>query len=365
MLFSSQDDENSIIHSNNSYQLTINKENESNEKIFMNTAIKSSNRNQEIMYSPVKKRSRRSNPVFKLFGQSSIDNSNGNSKYAKSNGISILNFSQDSNSQFSQDFVDRVNELSVGSSQDLNHQNTTHGLLFSEEGFLDPQYSNEGFSIPFSSIKFVNSQEYEYTSQTSNIPSNNISMFSTPGIVKNENKESQKLLSVNDMRLEIPLSIPLSNPFINDKLSDLHETRGPKSIWTSAFSERPRLLTDYEVVHTLGEGHFSVVLKVKHRLDGLIYAIKKIKKSIANNKEKQLILREVHALAYLSNSCPNIVKYYTSWIDDNILYIQTEICELGNLDEWFVIQNVNMTVEKNHSDSITSYSESTQKNRNY
>lgn len=42
----------------------------------------------------------------------------------------------------------------------------------------------------------------------------------------------------------------------------------PTELWVAAFEDRPRLSTDFEEIKMLGEGHFSVVSCVRHRLDG-------------------------------------------------------------------------------------------------
>jgi len=66
----------------------------------------------------------------------------------------------------------------------------------------------------------------------------------------------------------------------------------------------------------LGRGGFGAVYKARHRLDGMEYAIKKVrlKPRALNEMERELekVLREVTCLARLAH--PNIVRYYGAWI---------------------------------------------------
>jgi len=50
-----------------------------------------------------------------------------------------------------------------------------------------------------------------------------------------------------------------------------------------------------------------------------------------SEKEGLLLTREACALAAFAG-CPNLLRYYSSWIDDGFLHIQTELCQLGSLE---------------------------------
>ena len=80
-----------------------------------------------------------------------------------------------------------------------------------------------------------------------------------------------------------------------------------------------------------GSGTFSAVFCAKRRLDGALYAVKKISKRIVSEREGTLFIREPCALASLTG-CPNLLRYFGCWIDDGHLYIQTEFCDKGSLD---------------------------------
>lgn len=51
--------------------------------------------------------------------------------------------------------------------------------------------------------------------------------------------------------------------------------------------EKGNRIKDFEVLSRLGEGAFGQVFKIKRKEDGEVYALKKIKKTTMNDKDKQ------------------------------------------------------------------------------
>jgi hypothetical protein len=301
----------------------------------------------EAPNSPVKKKSR-GLPMFKLFGQGPSLSAAATNDLDNKHQPSLFGFSQDSSmstSQLSQDFADRIGELSILSSQDYA------GPM---SNYINNTNSTDGFSIPFNPNRQLLHAGSADNSQVDG------SQYTQPG---HRVDHHHKHTSSDSQRKEIVLPVPFENPFIptapktgiasgSAPRNPHRRISQPRTMWITAFGERPRLLSDFEVFETLGEGSFSEVLKARRRLDGMYYAIKKLKKRITNDKEGSLYVREVCALAILQ-SCPNIVRYFGSWIDDGYLHIQTEICELGNLELWFVSQTSNKD-----SSNLNSMSES-------
>jgi len=81
-------------------------------------------------------------------------------------------------------------------------------------------------------------------------------------------------------------------------------------------------------VTAIGKGQFSIVYRAQNRIDQCHYAVKKTTKISQGLRRTQL--REVFALANVSmeaEGCPNIVRYYSSWVEDGRLHIQTELCQ--------------------------------------
>ncbi|KAK9762175.1 hypothetical protein K7432_012345 [Basidiobolus ranarum] len=75
-----------------------------------------------------------------------------------------------------------------------------------------------------------------------------------------------------------------------------------------------RYETDFIEVRMLGKGGFGSVYKVQNKLDGSVYAIKKIRlKSDKTRHEK--VFREIKYLSKLDH--PNVVRYYGSWLENS------------------------------------------------
>lgn len=74
-----------------------------------------------------------------------------------------------------------------------------------------------------------------------------------------------------------------------------------------------RIQNEFEILKWLGKGAFGDVLKVKNKLDGCIYAIKRIKLNPKNKQLNKKITREVKLLSRLNHE--NVVRYYNSWIE--------------------------------------------------
>ena len=87
-------------------------------------------------------------------------------------------------------------------------------------------------------------------------------------------------------------------------------------------------LEDFEEIKKLGAGCFGEVWKVKSKITNKEYAMKKlnlVKEKQSSIKKEIEILKEVHH--------PNIVKFYTSFEKDNMMYIVIEYIDGKNLDE--------------------------------
>jgi serine/threonine protein kinase len=87
-------------------------------------------------------------------------------------------------------------------------------------------------------------------------------------------------------------------------------------------------------VTAIGKGQFSTVYRAQNRIDQCLYAVKKTSKISARGMH-HTELREVFALANVSmeaEACQHIVRYYSSWMEDGRLHIQTELCECSLRD---------------------------------
>ncbi|KAF8015071.1 hypothetical protein BT93_H0764 [Corymbia citriodora subsp. variegata] len=87
-----------------------------------------------------------------------------------------------------------------------------------------------------------------------------------------------------------------------------------------------RFHTDFIEIEKIGAGHFGRVYKVLNRIDGCLYAVKQVSRSMCQDSERRKALMEVQSLAALG-SHENIVGYYSSWFENEHLYFQMEFCE--------------------------------------
>jgi hypothetical protein len=91
-----------------------------------------------------------------------------------------------------------------------------------------------------------------------------------------------------------------------------------------------RFYSDFDTIAELGSGSFGKVFKVLSRLDGCFYAIKVAHRVAKGNADKDRMLKEVYALAALSDRADtatfHIVRYHQAWMEEERLYIQTELC---------------------------------------
>ena len=77
-------------------------------------------------------------------------------------------------------------------------------------------------------------------------------------------------------------------------------------------NQKKRYANDFDEIEEIGKGGFGIVYKAQHKLDGNIYAIKKIKLS-RDNEENKRILREIKYLSGLNNQY--IVRYFQTWVE--------------------------------------------------
>ncbi|CAK9029593.1 Wee1-like protein kinase (Wee1A kinase) [Durusdinium trenchii] len=95
-----------------------------------------------------------------------------------------------------------------------------------------------------------------------------------------------------------------------------------------------RFKEEFEEQGILGGGTFGTVYKCKNRLDGCMYAVKVTKQRFKGRADRERVLKEVYALSALCNAedNPHIVRYFSAFVEDGRLYIQTELCDMSLQD---------------------------------
>ena len=90
-------------------------------------------------------------------------------------------------------------------------------------------------------------------------------------------------------------------------------------------------MENFEIITKLGEGAYSIVYKVKRKVDNQIYALKKVKLSSLTEKEKTNSLNEVRILASVKSKY--VISYKEAFFDekDKTLGIVMEFADNGDL----------------------------------
>ncbi|ODV59830.1 serine/threonine-protein kinase GCN2 [Ascoidea rubescens DSM 1968] len=96
---------------------------------------------------------------------------------------------------------------------------------------------------------------------------------------------------------------------------------------SSSISSMPRYSryqNDFEEVALLGRGAYGEVVKARNHLDGMFYAIKKIREQSLEDS----FLTEVLLISRLNHQY--VVRYYTAWMEEIPLYLDESAIETGS-----------------------------------
>ena len=155
--------------------------------------------------------------------------------------------------------------------------------------------------------------------------------------------------SLKDSRVSPPMETKGNAPKVLRNMSDERDCPSTQRqlsknrlIWISPYKERPRYMMDFDQEGVVGVGNFSNVYKARNRLDGCLYAVKRIKAKVTDFMSNGL--KEVHALSALQG-CKHIIRYHGCWVEDQHLWIQTELCMSNSLEVF--VTGVGASSERN------------------
>lgn len=86
---------------------------------------------------------------------------------------------------------------------------------------------------------------------------------------------------------------------------------------------------DFVIICELGRGSYGVVYKVQSNIDSNVYVMKKINLKHLKRNSQAEALKEAQILKQLRH--PNIIRYYTSFMEDDTIHIVMEYAERGDL----------------------------------
>ncbi|CCG84525.1 protein of unknown function [Taphrina deformans PYCC 5710] len=103
----------------------------------------------------------------------------------------------------------------------------------------------------------------------------------------------------------------LSSEYLRSASSSFCKTLVPSSSVFPQGINQSRYLSDFEEISQIGKGAYGTVVKARNRLDGRVYAVKKV-----HTRTEAKVLREVSGLARLNH--PSIVRYFASWVEKTV-----------------------------------------------
>ena len=86
---------------------------------------------------------------------------------------------------------------------------------------------------------------------------------------------------------------------------------------------------DFKMLCEIGKGSYGIVYKVISNIDQKTYVMKKINLKHVKLKNQNEALKEAQILRKVRHN--NVIKYYTSFVEDNFLYIIMEYAEGGDM----------------------------------
>jgi serine/threonine protein kinase len=212
-------------------------------------------------------------------------------------------------------------------------------------GFLENNYSNKDADVSRKLVRDFISKLFKNTQIK---------------LISNDSEE----LFLSDSKNEI-----LDKPNMESLIELISENRFEVNDMRNILMTTSRYANEFVKLEHMGEGSYGLIDKVYHKLDGKIYAIKKIPLSPKMDKDIfKSKLDEIRVLAKMNHS--NILRYHSSWMEyysweecfegdssNSIteleglyltIFLQTEICD-SNLREWLISRNKTKKLDINIS----------------
>ena len=144
----------------------------------------------------------------------------------------------------------------------------------------------------------------------------------------------------------IPASVPVA-PFATtegapeDNQCDwFHDARTKSTLMPPPAFGTPAVVsmaTHFEVLSTLGRGNFADVFRVRSKVDGRLYAVKRNRRQFRGKRDREKALAEVKCMQNLQNVCAEtgfahptyclyLLFFYQAWQEDGHFFSQTELC---------------------------------------
>ena len=98
------------------------------------------------------------------------------------------------------------------------------------------------------------------------------------------------------------------------------------------------MATHFDVLSTLGRGAFADVYRVRAKIDGRLYAVKRNRRQFRGTRDREKALAEVRCMQRLQNICTTrpgaanvsyslyLLFFFQAWQEDGHFFCQTELC---------------------------------------
>lgn len=148
----------------------------------------------------------------------------------------------------------------------------------------------------------MSSEEKKKFSLSDESASSSSSLLSTLTRFKdymNNSSNSRKSRKVSDIEMDV----------VNIKMADVEKS--------------------FQFVKTVGRGSFGVASLYRRMNDDVMVVLKQINLADITKSEREMAMNEVEVFSRLSH--PNVISYYSSFVRGEILYIEMEFADEGNL----------------------------------
>lgn len=196
------------------------------------------------------------------------------------------------------------------SSKDLDYFSNNFSSISNTTTSSEPSYSSSFSSSSISSNKMLSATK-KTRKEKNNTNNNNDDYFAS---------QSTTIISKSFSSLNT-ISPPLSTKLSSSSEALRSFMHGGGDFFHNLSVQNSRYDNDFVEINLLGKGGFASAFRARNKLDGIDYAIKKIRlgsdieEESAQHKENpyEKIFREIKNLARLEHV--NVIRYYSSWLE--------------------------------------------------
>lgn len=210
----------------------------------------------------------------------------------------------------------------------------TKSRLFFGEGFDEPNHMRRTSAPAGLRVTFNGQTENDMVKERKRKRVGNINPFTPTSMLaslKKRFKSEPVLNQLSNSYVANTIGDDIGNHFSgHDDIGNDNGLNPAKRLRVSDI-DISRYEEEFIEIKEIASGSFGKVKIARHRLDGMVYAIKVSRnKIVCNTHEERVAMNEVFAHSALMKH-KHVVRYYNSWVENGHVYIQNEYCEGGSL----------------------------------